>query len=140
MEKWLRLKKYFLMCVKNLRSFHIILPTIIFVGKNISYAEKERSTKSINLAMKLYPKAPRFLWLIFDIAMEKHDYDKAAQALKEILELYPNEVSALSSMVELNYLRGEWDELSIAEKKINQSPRYISEGMRTKLNLIRQWR
>ena len=59
--------------------------------------------------------------------MEKHDYDKANQALKEILELYPNEIFVLASIVELNYLRGEWDELFLTEKKISQSPRYISE-------------
>lgn len=100
-----------------------------FLSAKIFHIQKkeEEAQKSLSLAMKLYPKAPRFLWLMFDIAMKKRDYNNAHQTFKEILELYPNEVSALASMIELNYLRGEWGELFITEKKISQSPRYVGE-------------
>ncbi|MEK7079135.1 MAG: hypothetical protein AAB929_03620 [Patescibacteria group bacterium] len=108
--------------VIQLPQFNVLLAQI-FWGSG----KKDIAQKYLDRARKLYPKNPYLLWLIYDIAMEKHDYDKANQALKEILELYPNEISVLASIVELNYLRGEWDELFLTEKKISQSPRYISE-------------
>jgi predicted Zn-dependent protease len=100
-----------------------------FLLAKIYHAQKkeEEAQKSLSLAIKLYPNAPRFLWLMFDIALEKHDYVNANQIIKEILELYPNEVSALVELMKLSYLRREWDELSAAEKAISLSKRYISE-------------
>lgn len=105
--------------------YNFLLAKIFYMQK-----KEEEAQKSLSLAMKLYPKAPRFLWLMHDIAREKHDYNNAYQVINEILEIDPNEVSALVSLMELSYLRGKWNELAEAEKKINQSQRYISEEMR----------
>ena len=107
--------------VKLLPKFHILLARIYHLR-----GQEEKKQIHLNIARELYPKNTDLLWLMFNHAMEAHDYANASQTINEILELYPNEVSALVALMKLNYLKNEWDKLLVTEEIIKKSNRYIS--------------
>jgi tetratricopeptide (TPR) repeat protein len=92
----------------------------------LSRGDDDKYQKALDIAKKLYPENPRLLWFTYELAMQKHDYAYALKIIKKMLKIYPNEVPALVSLMEVSYLSGKWAELSAAEKTINRSNRYIN--------------
>lgn len=92
----------------------------------LTRGDEDKSQQALAIAKKLYPDNPGLLWFAYTLAMRKHDYAHAFQTIKKMIEIYPNDVPALVSLMEVSYLSGKWNELSAAEKTINRSNRYIS--------------
>lgn len=89
--------------------------------------QEEKLQKVFKKAKEFHPKNTQFLSLMFTFAMEKHDYYAASNIIQELLELEPNDISVLVSLMELSYFKGDWKNLFATEKKLEQSPRFIDE-------------
>jgi len=89
--------------------------------------QEEKLQKVFNLAREIYPKNTLFLSLMATFSMEKYDYYTASHIIKEILELEPNDISALVLLMELSYYKRDWDKLFKTENKLRKSPRFIDE-------------
>lgn len=100
---------------------------VLVAGENARQGEHEAAKKQFAVAKAMYPKNPDLLWAMFYYNRDNQEYGSANRTLKELLELDPNDVSALVSRMELSYLMEEWKEVFEVEKALAQSPRYISE-------------
>jgi len=89
------------------------------------------------LARKMFPKSVYVLSTIMGLAFEERDFDKQYAALKERLEIDPNDIPTLVMAMFVHCLRKEYGEIMQVEKRINASKRYIDQDMREKMEFVK---
>lgn len=102
----------------------------------IYYAQgkHKQMSESLRLAEQSYPKDPRLLWLKYNISFEKQDYQEAKKVIIEVLQLDPNDVSALMALMILNYIDKDWQAMAETEALIEKSKRYINDTFQDRIN------
>jgi hypothetical protein len=104
------------------------------------YSKQDLDVKAweyLKLAKKLFPRSPYALAGITGMALKERDYNKMYGALKERLEIDPNDIQVLVFLMLVDCLRNEYDELWQIEKRVNSSKRYIDQEMREKIGLVK---
>jgi tetratricopeptide (TPR) repeat protein len=91
----------------------------------------------LGLAKKLFPRSPYVLSGIMSMALKERDFDKQYAALKESLEIDPNDIATLVAAMFVHCFRKEYDQVLQAEKRINASKRYVDPEMREKIELVK---
>lgn len=112
--------------------FHVILAQVSHRKGN-----DEEMQEHLKRARELFPKHPRYLWFMFDLAMERKDYAEAKRFLAEIFELDPHEITTLVAFMEVSSRMLKWKEVLEVGQRIKKSARYISKKQVEEINKYR---
>ncbi len=104
------------------------------------YSRQNQAAKAwecLKLAKKLFPKSPYVLTGIMGMALNARDYDMAYRAVKEKLEIDPNDIETLVLAMLVYCLRREYNEVLRVETQIEGSRRHIDKEIKEKIESLK---
>jgi tetratricopeptide (TPR) repeat protein len=90
--------------------------------------KKENSLRLIRDARINFPASTELLWYQHDRAFKDADYSGAEKAVRKILDMYPNDVDALLSLMFAMDAQEQWDVVLELEERVLGSKRFLSEA------------
>jgi hypothetical protein len=117
----------------DLTKYDVLLSQLYLDRK--MYAESERQ---LMIAKKLFPRSYDVLLGILTLSIEQRDNDRAYQAARELLEVYPNDIGALLLSMEAYCFRHEYDKARAMENRIKESKRYVDDRVLEGVKLLDQ--
>lgn len=114
-------------------SYYDVLLAKMFSKQNLDM----KAWEHLRLAKKQFPRSPYALSGIMGLALKERNYDEMYSALKESLEIDPNDIATLLAAMFVHCLRKEYDEAWQVEKRINGSKRYFDQEMRERIGSLK---
>jgi len=114
-------------------SYYDVLLAEMYSKQNLDM----KAWEYFGFAKKQFSRSPYALSGIMGLAFRERDYDAMYSALKERLEIDPNDIPTLLMGMFVHCLRKEYDETWKLEKRINGSKRYIDQEVRERIEFLK---
>jgi len=99
--------------------------------------QKTKSREYLMLASKLFPKSPYVLSRMKGIAIKERNYASVHNIIREQLDNDPNDIEILVFAMYVRCMGKDYNDMSHIEAQINKSKRFVSEGMRERIEHIK---
>lgn len=106
---------------------------ILLAKSHFNAGDTHSMNVAIERAQRMDPANPELLWLEYEIALTRKDYEPALKALSKLLNLDPYDKPALKAAMHVYEEMGRWDDVIEAGERFLQSRRVVSSRSETEV-------